>query len=137
MQNLLKAVIPKTLVDGFSGEIIKHSESIMENPLHSDIVIDYFYSVRVLYDGSRQEYGTYGAFAVNLSQKLPFCNARFTCPKPLILLESYEQLKSINIVETTLEEIYGVYLLITTNDSICRRNKTYYVRLCSQKESMH
>ncbi len=112
----LRAVVPKSHVDGFSVFIKKHNLSIVINSQHEDLVVDYFYEVTVICDGTNREFCESGYFSIHISQLFCDCTAEFEANCPILMLKPHEQLQAIDVQHGEMNEMSGVWLSLTIRD---------------------
>jgi hypothetical protein len=103
----------------FNISLRKVNTSIVLDDLYADLVIDYFYEINIEYDGDGK-YGEKSTFCILLSQKI--CPSEFEfipygeSNVMSILFECHQSCTGIQIVEGSINERSGVFMLIGVRD---------------------
>lgn len=136
----LHGIMPKTKVDGFIAELIRHQEPVFQNE-HKLPLIDYCYEVSITCDGSNPQYTRKGRALFLVTQ---FSNDQYQSLitgdeyLPIIILDHHEVLEAINVVEAKSKMPHQV--LVTFNvfniHSKRRRTLAWAVRK-SEKCALH
>jgi hypothetical protein len=119
----LRAVIPKSHVDGFSVAIKRHNDFIVRNAQHQDLVVDYYFEVTVICDGTNQQFSESGYFAIHVSQLFCDCDAEFEANCPIVMLKPYELLQAIEVKQGLMNDLSGVWLTLSIKNS--QTNESY------------
>ena len=106
----LNAVKPHTDISGFSVEIKRHNSPIVADSCNEDLVIDCYFEVTVISDGTNKKYPETGRFTVLISQLITNCKDEFVSNCPILMLKPFEWLTAINVQYGTFEQRYGVWL---------------------------
>jgi hypothetical protein len=109
----LKGVVPRSHVDGFSVDILRHNDFIVRDAQHEDFVIDYYFEVTVFCDGTNSEFKEKGYFAIHISQLLYDCIAEFETNCPVVMLKPYEQLLAVEVLRGEMNDLRGVWLSLS------------------------
>jgi len=108
----LRGVVPKTNVDGFIAELIKHRESLIESFESDWPMIDYCYEIDITCDGTNPYYSRPSLAVFVISQFTdPACCGIVINDEtlPVIIISTDEVLQSINVAEGNKE---GQHLVI-------------------------
>lgn len=119
----LRAVVPKSHVDGFSVSITRHNDFIVRDVQHQDLVVDYYFAVTVICDGTNRDFSERGYFAIHVSQLFCDCIAEFETNCPIVMLKPYEQLQAIDVQHGAMNEMSGVWLALSIKNS--QTNESY------------
>jgi hypothetical protein len=116
----LRGVLPTTHVDGFSVEIIKHPKNLLEGSEHKSLLIDYHFEVTATCTGENPHYGTAGQVSFIISQFTDKCNiglkSKLETSSLLVVLEMYQTIQSIRIVEGSITDTKSVFFVLTVKD---------------------
>ena len=108
----IQAVRPNTKVDGFNVTVERYEHSIVADPSYEDLVIDYHFEVMVTCDGTNPAFPQADWFSVYISQLITDCAMEFVAEYPLLILQPYETITSIDVQHTKVGNNQGVWLQI-------------------------
>ncbi len=115
----LRGIVPKTNIDGFYTEIIKHFEPILAVTESGAKVIDYCYEIGVTCIGTNPHYSTQGRAVVVVSQFVGNGIDGVVIEDdrlPVVILGHTEELGSIQLVEAKRLGQQQAMLIVTIVD---------------------
>ncbi len=130
----LQGITPKTFVDGFIAELLKHNESIVVNDHPDGALIAYCYEISVTCDGSNPRYSTKSCASVLVTQFATSNQGEGVEVGdeylPLIILGHEESLGSIEVREGKTDGqqcALAIFSILNTKQST-RRTLAWIVR---------
>ncbi len=117
----LKAVCPKATVDGFDAEVVLFEPCLFAGSLFETLFIDHYLRLKTTNDGSNSKYPVPLSLTLLITQYVEPCEILINLPDKdpsvgIVILEHYQSLTGVRVVEITQESGKAVALIIWIKD---------------------
>ncbi len=113
---MLKALPPRVLSSRYDADIVKHFKPIVLDPLYTDLVIDYYFEVRIFRKQPRRKAVVSDVVGrLLISQYIVKSRVTPECLEPSLLLEADQVLTAIQLTSLSLSLKLEVFVTETPN----------------------
>ena len=130
----LKAVMPKTDINGFDCEIVQQSGCLVAGAAYETLFIDHYLKLVTKNDGTNQKYPRHLTLTLLITQYVEPCNIGIQVSQSdtavcVLVLHHYESLSGIRVTEISHEEAASAVLILWITDTRNNSVSTFVIGL--------